>query len=205
MPEKYTLLDEVPDEHEELPVLLKLQIRNDVPPCPYHTLSWRTNNVSGEKNRFSYFDRKHGTGFWKIPVEVALRMLEAAEEKGFLDERYNDPQTRHEGTNNRTIDSRCLNTRELSSYFDSIGDDETENWGQAPTFIIIEVPDKTWRKIMIVDSDREFCTFRSTTTETSYGRKSFRAKLTCGWILDNAMQDASVTMMRQFLQVLREL
>ena len=78
------------------------------------------------------------------------------------------------------------------------------DWGLEPLFVIIQVPDRRWRKIMIVDTRREICTFRSTTTDTSY-RQGVVDGMILPWRLDNTMQDASRTMMREFQRVLRTL
>ena len=199
-------IDRVVKRHNNLPVYLKLRTRDDVCPEPFYVLSWRTNNVSGQNNRYSYFDKKYRTGFWKIPVSVALEALACAEEKGMLDAEFDDLQIRHGGVVNITTDSRSndLSERTRENALASVVD-ESEDWGAKPIFIIIEVPDGKWRKTLILDSDREFCTFRSTTRDHCYRRKSYRARLASPWILDNAMPDASAAMMRQFLQVLRQL
>ena len=200
---EYTKLDEVRSDYNDIPIFLRLQTREDVPPVPYDTLSWRPQRPTSSTYRQSYWMQVDG--FWDIPVSIALQLLESANDRGMLNERHDDQQIRHRGTNNRVIDSRRLGRQERIRHFDSIADREIENWGQEPVFIIVEVPDGSWRKILIVGSDKEFCTFRSTTTATDYGRKSYRATLSEGWILDNAMQDASAAMMREFLRVLREL
>ena len=130
---------------------------------------------------------------------------EEAEEKGMLDERYDDPQTRHGGTDNEIIDSRELNLQDRRNALDSITtENETGDWSLDSVFTIIEVPDGSWRKVIIVDIERGLCTFRSTTTDTLY-KPIIRDGMTYPWLMDNAMQDASTAMMREFLRVLREL
>lgn len=132
-------------------------------------------------------------------------MLEDAEERGMLDEGYDDPQIRHGGTENTLIESRSLSQLERNEEFVLITtDDERGNWGQSPLFIIVEVPDETWRKILLIDTARELCTFRSTTTDTTYRMKRYEG-MSHPWLMDRSMQDASAAMMRQFLQVLRGL
>ena len=121
-----------------------------------------------------------------------------------LDEQYDDPQMRHGGVANEIIDSRTLGVNERRNEFDNIvGEDGEPDWGTDPLFIIVQMPDRTWRKIMIVDTKREFCTFRSTTTDRAYSLKI--ALPQSGWYMDNAMQDASAAILRKFLSVLREL
>ena len=87
--------------------------------------------------------------------------------------------------------------------FDSIICDEGEpEWGDDPLFVVIQVPDGQWRKIMIVDTTREFCTFRSATMDVGYKPVIADPRLQ-PWRMDNAMQDASTAMIREFLDVLR--
>ena len=192
----------VTQEHAGIPVNIFLRERTDLLPVPFYCLSWRTRYPGSTQNRRFYSLRDRG--FWTIPVSIALSLLEEAEDEGLLDEQYDDPQIRHHGINNTVIDSRVLGGTERRSIFDSITADYGElDWGHEPIFKIVQVPDETWRKIMIVDSKREICTFRSTTTDRSYGQKIILPR--SHWILDNAMQDASAEMMRMFLSVLREI
>lgn len=73
------------------------------------------------------------------------------------------------GTDNDIIESRRLGARERRSMFRSITSTQGEpDWGDDPSFLVIEVPDGTRRKILIVDATRRFCTFRSTTTDPRY-------------------------------------
>lgn len=198
----YTEIIRITREHNGIPINLLLQTRNDNPPEPYHCLSWRTRYPSGKSNRRFY--RTKGDGCWTIPVSVALSMLREAEETGMLDERYDDPQIRHTGTANKIIDSRTFSASERRGEFDNIVDEDGEpDWGSDPIFIIIQMPDRAWRKIMIVDTEREFCTFRSTTIDSSYNLKITLPQTE--WYIDNAMQDASAAILREFLSVLREL
>ena len=205
MPVGHREIDRVTTSNNSIPVNLLLQTRtNSDGSETFYNLSWRTRYASGRSNRRFYYT--NADGYWRIPVSVALRLLELAERKGLLDEIYDDPQVRHSGSDNNTIDSRQFgtNVQEVRRAFAEIAD-ESEDWGQHPIFIVVEVPDGTWRKIMVVDSKREFCTFRSTTTDGLYGQLTYRPRLTSPWVMDNAMQDASAAMMRQFLEVLREI
>ena len=187
-------------EHNGLPVRLKLRTRNDVDPAPFFVLSWRTNWPSGRGNRKTYDTT--ADGYWSIPVSVALAMLEQAEERGMLDRRYD----RNELEEGNVTDSRSLDSPERADEFTFITtDDEFEVWGDRPIFVIAEEPpNRIWRKIMIVDSVGEVCTFRSTTRDSDYGMKK-SIGMNPPWLLDRSMQDASSEIMRQFLQVLRGL
>ena len=204
--EKYTKLDkdDVVRRYGNLPIHLRLHRRSDVPPEPWTCISWRTRySTAPNQNRRFYYT--NANGYWATPTSLALDMLEEAEEKEMLDERYDDPQTRHGGTDNEIIDSRELNLQDRRNALDSITtENETGDWSLDSVFTIIEVPDGSWRKVMIVDIERGLCTFRSTTTDTLY-KPIIRDGMTYPWLMDNAMQDASTAMMREFLRVLREL
>ncbi len=200
----YNRIDSVTAQHNGLPIDLKLQERLDVEEEPrFYCLSWRTRlPYDPTKNRQPYVDRRGGTGFWTIPVSVALGLMRQAEERGWLDGRYEDPQIRHEGTDNDIFSSRLLNPRDRRTTFESITCDEGEpDWGDDPVFIVVQVPDGRWRKIMIVDTERQVCTFRSATRDESYTKVI--DCLQSPWRLDNSMQDASAAMIREFLDVLR--
>ena len=208
--EKYTKLDigDVIRRHTNLPIYLRLHRRNDVPPTPWPCISWRTrySTAPNQNRRFYYTDADR---YWAIPSSLALDMLEEAEEKGMLDEKYRDRQVRHGGDNNTVICSHHLNLQvdyviRKEEINNITAEDEEENWGDDPIFVVVEVPDRTWRKIMIVNPKTKYCTFRSTTKSVDY--KPVIAEGMCHpWRMDNAMQDASAAMMKQFLQVLREL
>ena len=196
----YREICRVTAEHDGTPINLKLQWRLN----EYHCLSWRTLYPRGRTNRQFY--RLVDTGVWTIPVQVASHLMRQAEDCGILDTRYDDPQVRHDGPANCIVDSRTLRTREHLDVFDVITCDQGEHeWGDDPVFVIIEVPDGTWRKIMIVDAERKLCTFRSTTSDPSYGGATITDGVTPPWRLDNNMQDASAAMIREFLSTLREL
>ena len=154
----------------------------------------------------SYYDRRYGTGIWTIPVSLALGLLNRADAAGMLDEQYDDLHIeRHCGTNNCIIDSRNLDRPEREREFASIINvNRDPDWGLEPLFVIIQVPDRRWRKIMMVDTLRGICIFRSTTTDTSY-RQGVVDGMILPWRLDNTMQDASRTMIREFQRVLRAL
>ena len=196
----YREIRRVTTEHDGIPIHLKLQLRlND-----YHCLSWRTLYPRGRTNRQRY--RLDETGIWSIPVHIASYLMWQAEDCGMLDTGYDDPQDRHDGPENDIIDSRTLGISERLDMFDAITCDQGEpDWGDDPVFVVAEVPDGTWRKIMIVDTQRELCTFRSTTSDPSYPGATVTDGMTPPWRLDNNMQDASAAMIREFRTVLREL
>ena len=199
----YTEIRRVTVIHEGLPIHLILQTRHCVPPVDFFCLSWRTLLPDGSQNRRFYYDREHGTGIWRIPVSIALELLNQADFDGMLDEEYDDLQERHGGTNNCVIDSRSLSRQEREREFASIVNvNRDPDWGSDPLFVIIQVPDRRWRKIMIVDTQSGICTFRSTTTDPSYRRQGVADGMIPPWRLDNAMQDASRVMMREFQRVL---
>lgn len=197
----YNHIDTVTVRHNGLPIHLKIQERTEVPPEPFYCLTWRTVYPGSGRNRRFY--RSSATGFWTIPVQVALDLMSEAEERDWLDSRYEDRQRRHLGTDNNIFSSRSLSARDRRTMFESITCDEGEpDWGDDPMFIVIQVPDGQWRKIMIVDTTREFCTFRSATRDVGYKPVIADPRM-YPWRMDNAMQDASAAMIREFLDVLR--
>lgn len=196
----YRPIDRVTVRHDGLPIHLKLQERLELGPEPFYCVTWRTVYAGGGSNRRFY--RSRASGFWSIPTRLALDLMLNATDRGWLDGRYDDPQVRHEGSDNITIDSRELGVHDRRVLFDSITCIEGEpNWGDDPLFAVVEVPDGTWRKIMIVDSEKQFCTFRSTTTDVDYKPVIADPNLS-PWRMDNAMQDAGAAMIREYLRIL---
>ena len=197
----YRNIDTVTVQHNGLPIHLKLQVRTEVPPEPFYCLTWRTVYPSGRSNRRFY--RLSAMGFWTIPIDLAIHLMSEAERLGWLDGTYEDHQIRHLGTDNSIFSSRSLSARDRRTMFESITCGEGEpDWGNDPMFIVIQVPDGQWRKIMIVDTAREFCTFRSATRDVGYKPVIADPRM-YPWRMDNAMQDASAEMIREFLKVLR--
>lgn len=124
-----------------------------------------------------------------------------ASDEGLLDTSYDDPGTRHGGPEHYVVaDSRTLSSVDRIRSLDEITF-EDEEWGSVPVFVIAETPDGRWRKIMIVDTVNNVCTFRSMTTDDAYEMKDTRRRQGL-WFLDRSMQDASAAVMRQFLAVL---
>ena len=198
----YRELGRITVQHEGLPVHFKLQERYDEQLVSYHCLSWRTLYPSGRSNRRFY--KTKDSGFWTLPISLAFEAMSEAENRGWLDDNYDDPQIRHGGSNNRVLDSRQLVDSERHDLFESITCiGEESDWGDSPVFIVIEVPDGKWRKIMIVDTTREFVTFRSTTTDPCYRPVIVDSQMN-PWRMDGAMQDASALMTRSFLRLLRD-
>lgn len=207
----YTSVNRVTLDHEDLPIKLLLQHVTNDGRYDYLCLSWRTDLPTGT-NRQYYNDVRHGTGLWRIPVSVALDLLNQAYDEGMLDRTHDDRQERHGRPDNEFIFSWELDLEEREGMFASIvnhnREDSVQDWGGDPVFVIIEVPDAirsiTWRKIMIIDTERTICTFRSTTTDPTY-RKGIADGMIHPWLLDNSMQDASSKMMRTFRQILLDL
>ena len=208
MTARYKKIDCVTVCHDGLSVELKLQQRLDV--GPYHCLCWRTRlQLSPDKSRRFYSSSNFG--FWTIPVAVAINIMRQAEDRGFVGFQYDDLRIR-DGTRWSTIiDSRELNAGQLHWERGTIICNNGEpEWGNNPLFIICHSEDSVygaWREIMIVDTKREFCTFRCTTTNTyaNYKMGIFADRLEGLWRLDNAMQDAAALSMRELLRMLEEI
>ena len=192
-----------------IPVSLILQKRLDIHPEPYYCLSWRTRYQSvPTKSRRFYSSREHG--FWKLRVETALYLMRKASDKGMLDSRFDDDKHLRDGglLCRGGIDSRkiteCDRRNEAAAIICQTGDHE---WGTDPVFVIrhSETGRGSWREIMLIDTERKYCTFRCTTTIPDYKMGIYADRLASSWRLDNAMQDASTASMREFLTVLEEL
>lgn len=198
----YNRIDRVTVQHNGLPIDLRLQERLDIEEEPrFYCLSWRTLYPVGRTNRQQY--RLTDAGCWTVPVQIALDLMSQAERRGWLDGSYEDRQLRHRGTDNDIFSSRSMSARDRRMMFDSIICDEGEpEWGDDPLFVVIQVPDGQWRKIMTVDTERQVCTFRSATRDESYNRNVIDC-LRSPWGLHKSMQDASAAMIREFLDVLR--
>ncbi len=203
---KYREMGRVCETYLGTPVCLVLNVRLDVRPVEFCALSWRSRYVSSpNRNRRYYWTR--ADGFWTIPTWLAEAILGRALDEGLLAPEYDDQERRHGGVENGCLfDSRDISVADRRHLFDEVtfpGDLDL-NWGADPTFVVSEMADHSWRKIMIVDTLGKTCTFRSTTTDPAYplkdnGRRNGR------WFLDRSMQDASAALMRQFLTVLRTL
>ena len=202
----YKEIDRVTVLHDGIPVELKLQKRLDV--GPYYCLCWRTRYKSRPEKSRRFYSSKDA-GFWTIPVSIALDLMGQAERRGFFRHQYDDLRVRNGTQWSTIIDSRelddCKLRREQSNIFCNEGEPE---WRENPLFIVCHSEDslhRAWREILIVDTEREFCTFRCTTTDSTYKMGIFNDRLGGPWRLDNAMQDASALSMREFLRVLEEI
>lgn len=207
MAAKYKEVDRVFAEQNGIPVELKLQVRLDEPPAPYYCLTWRTRYTS-TPNKSRRFYSSSTAGMWTIPVPMALSLLGQAADRKMLDFQYDDLRLRDGSRWNTIIDSRSLDPARLQSIRSEVICNRGEpDWGNNPLFIISHDAGSgwAWRTIMILDTEREFCTFRNTTTVSDYKMGIFAERLAGPWRLDNALQDASAASMREFLRVLEEI
>ena len=115
-------------------------------------------------------------------------------------------EVEHDQVLTNCIDSRDLDAdarqRLLPTIICTYGEPE---WGPYPLFMISHSHDDRWREVMIVDTEREFCTFRCTTKDVEYKMGIFADRLEGNWRLDNAMQDALPGSLREFLRMLEEI
>lgn len=202
MAANYRECDRVEARHNGYPIALKLQQRLNDGYSPYYTVSWRTTYRSGSNRRF-YHAPSEG-GCWAIPLQVAAGLLEQASQRGMLNPTYDDPYVRFDGGESVVRFSTQLprNQREILCQ-EITGYPAEPDWGSDPVFVIVdEVGGGPWRKIMIASSNHKLCTFRSTTTNVAY-KPAIISRYQSAWRLDNAMQDASTAIMREFLNVLR--
>jgi len=206
----YREVKRVTGEYNGLPINLILrEVINDGP-RPYHSVGWRTVLRESRKNRRGYYVSDAG-GYWRLPVDIALLVLELGEAEGLLSPVYDDAYLRLRHAFRAPNEGEVVyHSRELTAenyrilLAEITNHDEELGLGPRPSFVIVEQPGGLWRKIMLVDSGRQICTFRSTTTIGSYGMKQARGMIP-PWFLDRSMMEASTATMRVFLEELRRL
>ena len=105
-------------------------------------LSWRTRYSPNGTNRRFYFTEKDGT--WTIPATQALEMMEEAESRGALDQKYLDLDRRAGFVCDTLVSIRMApaeRRRELVSFTGS-----EEDWGRDPFFVVNSDPNDNWKK-----------------------------------------------------------
>lgn len=118
--------------------------------------------------------------------------------------KYDDSYRRWGGGLPTFEDSRSIEEERRRTLWNEITDEARElNWGPKPEFLVAAEPGEHWRKVLIIDSDRHFATFRSCTRDVGYGMR-MEISGTSTWFMDNAMQDAGSAIARRFLEFLRE-
>ena len=163
-------------------------------------LSWRTRYSPNGTNRRFYFTGKDGA--WTIPAAKALEMIEEAEARGALDQKYLDLDRRRGFICDTLVSTRMApaeRKRELASFTGS-----EEDWGQDPFFVVNSDPNDNWKKVLIVNTDTGTATFRSITEDPCYRPKKV-LRPGADWWLDNSMMDANVQQMKAFYSNLRGL
>ncbi len=185
-----------------LPIKLALQKRtNSRTKNTYWTLSWRTKySPTGTNRRFYYSSGQ----YWSCPTSIALELLEDLESQGGLQEEYFDTRPGNERIKiiispETQISDPDLYKEQCKNIFAP-----NEKWGEKPKVIALSDTDKDWKKVMILNHDNSYCTFRSLTKNASYMPKKDLEK-SSEWWLDNAMMDASVQQMRIFHSHLKNL
>src|SRR5689334_11545068 len=103
--DKYATIGSVGANADGVPVKLALQERLDVPPEPFHTLSWRTRYAGTTRNRRFYWYRG---SFWTAPLKLVRDLLTAAEQAGMLESKYDDRYARFGGGAPGFVDSSDL-------------------------------------------------------------------------------------------------
>ena len=181
---------------EGIPIRLALQERTSSSVGkPFWVLSWRTKySAQGPNRRFYSMDNS----YWKIPVGVALEMIEEMERRGGLGDEFLDWRQNSQPT---VLDSAEMKPERKAEIFHQItGPDE--DWGHDPFFVICTDPNKAWKKLFIVNPELNWVTFRSITTDPTYMPKKV-LRPGEGWWLDNSMMDGGVQQMREFYKKLK--
>jgi hypothetical protein len=199
---RYERLMEVHGTQDGIPVTLALQRRLDVPPIAFHTVSWRTQYPNSGRNRRFYWVENGGC--WTLSVKLARQLLEDADSKGMLSERFDDKYERFGSGSLSFIDSNGASSAQQSELWQEITFAGREpDWGSPPRFVIGTEYGGIWRKVMLVNPAQGSVTFRSCTTDHAYPL-IVRLPANSKWYMDNAMQDASTAIMRRFLAFLSQ-
>lgn len=195
----YVEIGRVSEKFHGIPIKLVLNRRVPDRLTAHHVISWRTLYPSGKANRRFYWLKREGC--WTIPCSLAVRLMEKAERARLLDTQYDDPYIRFgEGKPTFHIATATDSPQLFRETTRTVGE---PNWGSNPLLVMGVEPSKTWRKVMIVDTNCSIVTFRSLTTDTSY-RPIIHLENGSGWHLDNAMLDCSTEIMRYFLNELKK-
>lgn len=197
-PTSYSRAMKAVREIDGIEVALALQERTSAAAgTSWWVLSWRTKYSPNGTNRRFYFTRD---GIWTIPAAKALEMMEELESRGALGQEYLD---RRAGFVCSTLVSTGMGPSERNRELVNIAGPE-ESWGSDPFFVVNSDPSKSWKKIMIVNTDTGTATFRSITKDSGYmPRKELRPG--ADWWLDNSMMDANVQQMKAFYLSLSDL
>lgn len=163
----------------------------------WFVVSWRTRLNPGGHNRRFYVT---GGDVWSIDARTSLKMLTNLESLGGLQEKYFDL---HRQPDFSVVTSDDVNTADRTALLHEITMPD-ESWGDEPFFVVLNDPNRDWRKILLVDRESGRSTFRSTTTDATYmPRKALRPDTP--WHLDNSMQDTNVQQARVLLAELRRI
>jgi hypothetical protein len=186
--------------HKGLPVKLKLQKRSPTNQKWFYTIGWRTLYPSGKSNRRFYNTKEDG--YWNIPCDFALRLMKKAEKEGMFDSTFKDNYLRTGGGHPSFLTSKSGKRAQLLS--EIILPNETKIWSSNPYFVIGVEPNGMWRKIMIVNPDKNIVTFRSMTKDRSYELIQLLQN-NFGWHLDRSMIDCDPLIMRKFMHDLESI
>lgn len=181
------------------PIKLALQERSSArEETPYWTISWRTLYQLGGKNRRFYKTEKYG--YWSLPIQTALDLIEALKNQGGLDDAFLD--SRKLGDYEIICSDELEHLEKVKKLNEITGD--SEKWDENAFFVIISDPNPNWQKILIADKDQSLVTFRSLTKDRNYMPKTI-LRGNSEWWLDNSMLDANVQQFKIFYDQLLKL
>ena len=181
------------------PIKLALQERSSArEETPYWTISWRTLYQKGGKNRRFYKTDKYG--YWSLPIQTALSLIESLKDQGGLDDAFLD--ARKLGDYEFVCSDELKPLEKIKKLSEITGDNET--WDEKSFFVIISDPNPNWQKILIADANHSLVTFRSLTRDGNYMPKTI-LRGNSEWWLDNSMLDANVQQFKIFYDHLLKL
>ncbi|MFV8817123.1 hypothetical protein [Haliea sp. E17] len=125
-----------------------------------------------------------------MPAIIARDMLLEMDSLGGFDEQYFDLRRR---PNFAVTNSTDLGHVRRDYVLEEITAEE-ENWGDSPQFLVCSDPSSYWKKVMLVDTNRQMVMFRSITLDPLYKPKK-TIRNGADWWLDNSMIDANVQQM----------
>lgn len=172
---------------------LTRQDRVDLDPI-FHYVSWRERREPSKSNRRFYVESK---ACWSLSIEKAREMMQWARQESFFDlANIDDP-----GTIGSVIVAKPsqLNYEQLIGKA-LVGGDFEHEW-QNSTAVICNQACGKWRKVMLANPATGKVTFRSLTSDLSYGFAS-RETSVDRWHLDRAMLDAHPTAFIHWLDYL---
>jgi len=194
MPATYKIINKVQEGNTSL----SLKLRQDL---NYNCLTWRATRESNTNRRFYY----ENNGFWHISPQVALNIMEKADNHGLFNSiyfRWKKEITILDSAKLSQADSQQLVRESLTSS----GEDHIyQSCNDLRIVACVEPWEVEWRKVMIFSLENDAITFRSFTRNNSTYENLYKNfNFSNGWLLDRAMLDADGAICLEHYAVLRK-